>query len=381
MKTDEVPRILQLNSGSGDFGGVSSFLYNVYTHIDRDKIQFDFISPNITTYGIHREEIENMGGRIYELGITGNILTRKLKLYRELKKFLNNHDYRIIHINSGNFFFNLFAVSAAKKAGIEFRIVHSHNAGDTNHSIFKRILFNILKPSLEKKATELYACSEKAAQYMFTKKSNENRKVSIIKNGIQIERFVFDAQVREQLKNDLRINDKIVIGHVGRFLEQKNHEFLIKIFAEIHKENNNTVLFLFGSGEKQEKIQQLVKEEELEDCVRFMGVIGDIEKMYQIMDVFVMPSFHEGLPVTCIEVQVNGMPCVLSDSITSEVKINENVLFVSLKESPQFWAHKVLSALESGRADNCDKIENSGYSIDSVAKNLRDRYFVMLNGR
>ena len=175
-------RVLQINSGSRSFGGVSSFLYNVYTNIDREQVQFDFLSPNVTTYGIHREEIEEMGGRIYELGIKGNILTRKTGLYKRLYEFLTQHAYSIVHINSGNFFFNLFAVMAVRKAGVPCRIVHSHNAGDTSRSRIKKAVFEALKPQLERNATTLLACSRKAAGYMFTDRTVREGKVQIVKN-------------------------------------------------------------------------------------------------------------------------------------------------------------------------------------------------------
>ena len=223
-------RVLQINSGSRSFGGVSSFLYNVYTNIDREKLQFDFLSPEVTTYGIHREEIEKSGGRIYELGIKGNILTRKTGLYKRLRQFLAKHRYSIVHINSGNFFFNLFAVMAVRKAGVPCRIVHSHNAGDTNRSRIKKAAFEALKPQLEKNATLLLACSRKAASYMFTDQTVREGRVQIVKNGINAERFRFDPEIRKTVRQELGLQDKFVVGHVGRFYKQKNHVFLIRIF-------------------------------------------------------------------------------------------------------------------------------------------------------
>lgn len=374
MKKIMKKRVLQLNSGSSNFGGVSSFLYNVYTHIDREKVQFDFISPNKTAYGIYREEIESMGGRIYELGISGNILTRKIKLYTKLKKFLLENEYSVIHINSGNFFFNLFAVKAAKSAGVKNRIVHSHNAGDTSQSGIKRVLFQLLKPVLEESATELYACSQKAAEYMYTDFSCKSGKVSLIKNGIELERFDYSCITRSEIRKKLKLNGKIVVGHVGRFLEQKNHEFLIKVFKEIHEMNDNAVLLLFGTGEKQGAIEQMVKALEIEEFVSFMGVVKNIEDMYQAMDVFVMPSYHEGLPVACIEAQVAGVPCVLADTITEEVKICDSVKFLSLNSSPKEWGSVALSMASFERQSAKPCAEAKGYSIYSVANMLQRHY-------
>ena len=374
QNTAEPIRVLQINSGSRSFGGVSSFLYNVYTNIDRKQVQFDFLSPNVTTYGIHRDEIEEMGGRIYELGVTGNILTKKTGLYKRLSQFLTQHKYSIVHINSGNFFFNLFAVLAVRKAGVPCRIVHSHNAGDTSRSRIKKAAFEALKPQLEKNATLLLACSHKAARYMFTDKTVKAGKVEIVKNGINAERFRFDPEVRQAVRRELGLTDQFVVGHVGRFLKQKNHAFLIKIFEKIHETEPESVLLLFGKGDLEPEIKDLVKECCLTSCVRFMGEVADIERMYQAMDVFVMPSYHEGLPVSCVEIQAAGVPCILSDTITEEIRIQNSMQFVSLKDSPEKWAETIISKKGLRDLDGYENIVRAGYAIKDVADGLLKMY-------
>lgn len=373
-------RVLQINSGSKSFGGVSSFLYNVYTNIDRDQVQFDFLSPNETTYGIHRGEIEAMGGRIYELGITGNTLTRKIKLYDRLYKFLKQNSYSIVHINSGNFFFNLFAVKAVRKAGVEHRIVHSHNAGDMSHSRIKRSAFGALKPELEKNATKLLACSNKAAAYMFTSETVKAGRVQIVKNGINAERFKFDQKVRDEARRELGVEDLFVVGHVGRFYEQKNHRYLIRIFEKVHEKDEKSVLLLFGKGVLEDEIRKMVEERGLSDCVRFMGEVSDIERMYQAMDVFVMPSFHEGLPVSCVEIQAAGVPCVLADTITDEIRIQDSVQFLKLEDSPERWADAVLQQRGLRDTSGYENVIRSGYAIRDVASGMADLYQNMLKG-
>ena len=355
-------RVLQINSGSRSFGGVSSFLYNVYTNIDREQVQFDFLSPNVTTYGIHREEIEEMGGRIYELGIKGNILTRKTGLYKRLYEFLTQHAYSVVHINSGNFFFNLFAVMAVRKAGVPCRIVHSHNAGDTNRSRIKKAAFEALKPQLEKNATLLLACSRKAASYMFTDQTVREGRVQIVKNGINAERFRFDPEIRKTVRQELGLQDKFVVGHVGRFYKQKNHVFLIRIFEKIHEKEPESVLLLFGKGDLETEVRGLVNELGMAPYVRFMGEVPDIERMYQAMDVFVMPSFHEGLPVSCVEIQAAGVPCVLSDAITEEIKIADSLQFLSLSDSPEIWAKAALSMKGHRDLNGYENVIRSGYA-------------------
>ena len=363
-------RVLQINSGSRSFGGVSSFLYNVYTNIDREQVQFDFLSPNVTTYGIHREEIEEMGGRIYELGIKGNILTRKTGLYKRLYEFLTQHAYSVVHINSGNFFFNLFAVMAVRKAGVPCRIVHSHNAGDTNRSRIKKAAFEALKPQLEKNATLLLACSRKAASYMFTDQTVREGRVQIVKNGINAERFRFDPEIRKTVRQELGLQDKFVVGHVGRFYKQKNHVFLIRIFEKIHEKEPESVLLLFGKGDLETEVRGLVNELGMAPYVRFMGEVADIERMYQAMDVFVMPSFHEGLPVSCVEIQAAGVPCVLSDTITEEIKIADSMRFLSLSDSTEAWAEAALDQKGNRDTDGYENVIRSGYAIRDVADGM-----------
>ena len=373
-------RVLQINSGSRSFGGVSSFLYNVYTNIDREKLQFDFLSPNVTTYGIHREEIEEMGGRIYELGIKGNILTRKTGLYKRLYEFLTQHAYSVVHINSGNFFFNLFAVMAVRKAGVPCRIVHSHNAGDTNRSRIKKAAFEALKPQLEKNATLLLACSRKAASYMFTDQTVREGRVQIVKNGINAERFRFDPEIRKTVRQELGLQDKFVVGHVGRFYKQKNHVFLIRIFEKIHEKEPESVLLLFGKGDLETEVRGLVNELGMAPYVRFMGEVPDIERMYQAMDVFVMPSFHEGLPVSCVEIQAAGVPCVLSDAITEEIKIADSLQFLSLSDSPEIWAKAALSMKGHRDLNGYENVIRSGYAIRDVADGMLKMYKEMYQG-
>ncbi len=373
-------RVLQINSGSRSFGGVSSFLYNVYTNIDREQVQFDFLSPNVTTYGIHREEIEEMGGRIYELGIKGNILTRKTGLYKRLYEFLTQHAYSVVHINSGNFFFNLFAVMAVRKAGVPCRIVHSHNAGDTNRSRIKKAAFEALKPQLEKNATLLLACSRKAASYMFTDQTVREGRVQIVKNGINAERFRFDPEIRKTVRQELGLQDKFVVGHVGRFYKQKNHVFLIRIFEKIHEKEPESVLLLFGKGDLETEVRGLVNELGMAPYVRFMGEVPDIERMYQAMDVFVMPSFHEGLPVSCVEIQAAGVPCVLSDAITEEIKIADSLQFLSLSDSPEIWAKAALSMKGHRDLNGYENVIRSGYAIRDVADGMLKMYKEMYQG-
>jgi glycosyltransferase involved in cell wall biosynthesis len=259
---------------------------------------------------------------------------------------------------------------AVSKAGVPCRIVHSHNAGDTSSSKIKKAAFEALKPQLEKNATLLLACSQKAAGYMFTDKTVREGKVQIIKNGIQVERFRYNPQVREQVRQELDLADRFVVGHVGRFNKQKNHAFLLKVFEKIHEKEPASVLLLFGKGDLEPEIRALTEELGLTSCVRFMGEVADIERMYQAMDVFVMPSFHEGLPVSCVEIQAAGVPCVLSDTITEEIKIADSMRFLSLSDSTEAWAEAALDQKGNRDTDGYENVIRSGYAIRDVADGM-----------
>lgn len=367
-------RVLQINSGSANFGGVSSFLYNIYTHIDREQVQFDFLSPDKTTYEIHRREITEMGGRIYEFRIKGNILSRKLKLYSRLKSFLRENDYSIVHINSGNFFFNLFVSAAVKKAGVLVRIIHSHNAGDTCGTL-KRIIFSILKPVMEKNATDFFACSKLAAEYMFTEKTAKSGKVIVIPNGIDTKKFSYDENVRAEMRRELGLDDKFIVGNVARFMPQKNHRFLIEVFEKVALKQKNAVLLLVGQGELMDEIKALVQAKKLDNKVIFLGQRSDVDRLYQAMDVFVLTSFHEGFPVTGVEVQNCGLPFILSDTITKEIQLTDCISFLSLNDSTEKWAETILKYESVKRHDCSDIIEKKGYSQQYAADKLKKIYF------
>jgi len=367
-------RVLQVNSGSRNYGGVSSFLFNVYSHMNRDEIQFDFLSPEETTYGIHRDEISRMGGRIWELHIKGGIVGRKIRLFFRLRKFLQKHPYQVIHINSGNFFFNLTASLSARAACVPVRIIHSHNAGDAGMSAVKRAAFRLMKPIPEANGTHFAACGVKAAEYMFTEKLVKSGRVKIFRNGIDTERFAFRPAVRWEVRKELGLDSALVIGHVGRFMKQKNHGFLLEVFSAVLKEEPDAVLLLAGGGELLSEVQKKADEMGISGSVRFLGQRDDMNRIYQAMDVFVLPSLHEGLPVSGVEAQAAGLPVVFSDTITREAEVCGHVVFESLSSAPSVWAKDILTLSSYERKDGAALVSRAGYSVASVAEELEAYY-------
>ena len=382
MSSNREPiRVLAVNTGSKLFGGVSSFLYNVYTHLDRQRVQYDFLSPNQTTYEIHRDEIERMGGRIYALGITGNILSKKLKLYTQLKAFLKVHPYRIVHVNSGDFYFNLFAGKAAKDAGTETVIIHSHSVGNPQDSAMKRKSIELMKPVLERQAKVYCACSPEAAEFMFTPGTVAAKRVDIVPNGIEVGKYGYDPQTRQALRKALGLEDSIVLGHVGRLAYPKNQAFLIELLARFIKKRPNAALMLVGEGDHREMLQALAREKGVADRVRFIGARADVERYYQAMDVFLFPSFYEGFGMVLVEAQIAGLSCVASSCVPRSTDITGRVTYIDIeKEDTGKWLDALEAALERPRQSYVDQALAAGFDIGSVADSLCEKYISLYEG-
>lgn len=369
---DTVIKVLQINSNTKDYGGVSALLFNVYKNIDKSKVQFDFLSPNKTTYEIHRKEIEKMGGHLYGLGVNANGITKKILIHKKFNEFLQKNKYDVVHINSGSFIFNLQIARIAKKNKVQRIIIHSHNTLNKKNKI-KNLIIKLLRPLLSYYATDFFACSQKAAYAMFPKKVAEN--TVIIKNGINVERFKFNIEIREKIQKKLNIQDKFVIGHVGRFVSQKNHKFIIECFNEVYKKNKNAVLLLIGEGELEAEIKNKVSELKLEENIKFLGLRKDVNEIMQAMDIFLLPSLFEGLPIVGIEAQAAGLKCIMSDTITEEVNITNRVTFLSLeKNSLKEWATEILKENKLDRNDGYKEIIDNGYSIESTSNMLLKIY-------
>ncbi len=325
-------------------GGIESVIMNYYRKIDRQKIQFDFLC-NCKTIA-YQEEIAALGGQVF------SITPRKESFSafrRELKSFMDTHakDYDALWMNVCTLV-NIDYLVAAKKAGIPRIIIHCHNPADTFGAV-KQFMHNYNRRRLPRYATDFWSCSTESSPFFFDEGIRNGGHYRVIPNAIDTARFAFDAQVREEMRRKYALEDKLVLGHVGRFEEQKNHRQFIPIMESLVKENPAVRLLLVGQGSLEEEIRALAQSKGLLEYIVFCGVESRMEAVYQAMDVFVMPSLFEGLPVSVLEAQANGLPCVLSDTIPVAVKHNENVRFIPLDAEPHIWAQAVLSACESGR--------------------------------
>ncbi len=261
---------------------------NYYRNIDKDKIQFHFLCDEDST-NIPYEEIEKMGGKVIIIPPYQRLFEYQKELYRIFKE----NDYKIVHshINA----LSVFPLRIAKKAGVPIRIAHSHTT--SNKKEWKRNLIkNILRPFSKVYANQYFACTEYAGKWLFGKKVVERKELNVINNAIDLKKFEFNENTREDLRKDLGIKeDTLIIGHVGRFMKQKNHEFLIEVFKKLIKKNDNSILMLIGQGPLLNEMKQKVRDLNIEDKVKFIGQVTNVEKYYNVMDVFLFPSIYEGL--------------------------------------------------------------------------------------
>lgn len=374
MKKEEPIRIAQI-MGKWVGGGVEAVVMNYYRHIDRDKIQFDFICDDDSTR-IPTEEIEKLGGKVILIPPYQKIF----KYHKTLKKVLQEGQYKIVHshINA----LSVFSLWAAKSAKVPVRIAHSHST--SNKKEWKKTLLkNMLRPFSKMFATDYFCCSELAGRWLFGNKTYDQGKVYLLNNAIDVDKFKYNEKVRKQKRKELNIKDnQLVIGHIGRFVQQKNHEFLIDIFNEIHKQNKNTILLLAGDGPLKEEIQNKVKELNLEKNVKFLGQRNDANELYQAFDAFVLPSLYEGLPVVGVEAQAAGLPCFFSSDMTKETKVLDTTKFIKLEETSKYWANKILNkSLNYDRQNKLEEITNKNFNINKEAQKLEEKYFNEYEGR
>ncbi|WP_245830990.1 glycosyltransferase family 1 protein [Sediminibacillus massiliensis] len=356
-------------------GGLETMLMNYYRKMDRSKVQFDFM-VNRLEQGDYDNEIEKLGGKIYRMPSIrpGNYK----KYFKKLDEFfLRNKNYKVVHshINENS----AFVLRAAKKAGIPCRISHSHLAGlPFDHKLIFRMY---AKFNLNKNASHYFACSQEAGQWLFGKDEKIKRELVIFKNSISCEEFSYDESIRFFIRKKLNLENKFVIGHVGRFNPQKNHAFLIDIFYEVYKRNKNAVLLLVGEGYLEENIRKKVDKLSLTQSVRFLGLRGDVANIMQAMDLFLFPSLYEGLGVVLIEAQAAGLKCITSTGIPKEADVTDTVEFLKLKDSAERWAIKVLNS-DLQRNSGIQKIKDRGYDVQTNIEWLTSfytRYYQKIN--
>lgn len=372
MRDDELVRVAQI-MGKWVGGGVESVVMNYYRYIDRTKIQFDFICDDDST-NIPYEEIEKLGGKVILIPPYQKVF----KYHNKLKKILKEGHYKIVHSHINTL--SVFSLFAAKCAGVPVRIAHSHSTTNKKEKK-KNLLKQVLRPFSKLFATDYMCCSELAGRWLFGDKEYDKGNVYLLNNAIDLDKFKYNESLRKEKRKELGISDDtLVIGHVGRFVEQKNHRFLIDIFNEIYKKNNNSLLLLAGQGPLIDEIKNKVKSLKLEKNVKFLGQRNDIDKLYQAFDVFLLPSLYEGLPVVGVEAQATGLLCELSNDMTKETKVLDTTRFISLNISAEEWANNILNDVKKHkRIDSSKEMTDKNFNIKEETSKLEDKYNGLLD--
>ena len=341
-------KILQVGLGNNP-GGMEAFVMNYFRELARQGVSFDFVSM----YGMiaYEKEIQELGGRVFYVP---NIKKDYFGYIKAFRKLLSQEKYDVVHVNMLSAA-NIVPLRLAKQAGVRKVIAHSHNAS---------------APGIEK-----FACSEKAGRWLFGDKAFERGEVTLVANAIETDKYGFSESNRRKIREKLGISgDALVVGHVGRFQVQKNHEAILRIFHEIQRKEPAARLCLIGDGELKEQIQEQAKKAGVLDKIIFTGVCQDVERYLSAMDVFLFPSLFEGLPFTLLEAQANGLPCVISDQITGEAVLSrENVTMISLAESPEKWAKAVFKMKEAGRIEREEaarRLAEAGFDIHKEGQKL-----------
>ena len=366
-------KVLYFIDGIGNGGGIQEMILNWLQVFDLSKVQVDILSYDTGKKDNYTERFEQFGGKVYIIPT----FTKRgsfSKSIKETKKFFDDHnDYDILHAHASSK--AAFIFKYAKKSGIKIRILHSHSSRFINRSKKSLLAGNMLKPYAKKLTTHFFACSHEAGYFLFGKRTM-NKKGYLIYNCVDVKKFYPDSEMKKKMRKELGVQDnQIVIGHVGRFVESKNHSFLIDIFKSINEIDSQAKLVLVGDGELEESVKYKVKKLNLENAVIFLGYKSNASEIINSFDLFLMPSIFEGLPVAAVEAQAEGVNCLLSSGITQDVKILPDTTYLSLDKSSEEWARESLRIAKLGQNTNATQIViDSGFDLESSGKYIMSLY-------
>ena len=351
-------RVLQV-IGSLDYAGVENVVMNYYRNINRDEIQFDFITCSEKPERFD-EEIEKMGGRIFRLPSRNK---NPLGYMRALYRVIKTEKYPIVHIEQNSASMAMDAL-VSRLCGVKTIIGHSHST--SCNVLWQHYLF---RPFVNILLTHRAACSKAAGKWVFGNKKD----VLIVNNAISAEKYSFNADVRQRVRAEYSLEDKFVVGFVGRFENMKNLPRLVDIFTVIKHKCPDAALMLVGDGSLRDSLEDYLKSHGVADACVFTGKCDRVHEMYNAMDVFVLPSLYEGLPLVCVEAQTSGLSCVVSDSV-SVPPITDGVIYCALEKSDDEWADEILKAPITDRQNTKSALVDSGYDIKTEAKRLEKFY-------
>ena len=365
-------RVLQVVPSLSRAAGVSRFVYNMERYHDEKRVHYDFMHHAIRD-GVYMhkkrydEELKARGCSVYPVNYAGDNLRRFMsEVHEAFEKIGFNYD--IVHCHMPNSAFCV--LREAELVGIEHRVLHSH-LNNSSDKFLHRLRNAPLNAIGKHYATDCIACSDDAGRFLFG-----SRPFTVINNGIPLEQFAYDSESRKLLRSELGVKEADpVVGCVGRLVKQKNFPFAVRVFAKFHEAFPDAKMLIFGDGDDREELEGIISSEHLSNVVILVGVREDINKLYSVMDVFFMPSLYEGLPVSAVEAQAAGLPCIYSDKVPRETDITDTGVFLSLDDGIGKWANALETAIDNGRLPNNQiLLEQRGYSAKANAELLMQHY-------
>lgn len=355
----------------GKAGGIDKYLLNFLDIVSSEDIRVDFLTNKIDDN--LKKKLGTYQAELYEIPN----LRHPVAQYRTVRQILKNGQYDAVYFNISTAI-DCIAAIAAKHEYVKRRMIHSHSSGNDCESRGKRYLFDsihkLCRLVLWKYATEYYGCSKRAGEWLFPEKIADSDRFAVIYNAVDRKRYAYSSQVRKEVRRQLGLDERFVIGHTGNFCYQKNHGFLLDVFAEVFKRRPDAYLMLIGDGVRFEEIKKQAREAQIESSVLFLGRRTDADRLYQAMDVFVLPSNFEGLPIVGIEAQSSGLPCLMSSRITEEVKITEKCRFLPLasmdRHTAVTWAEAILQ-MEGERKEAEYLKEAVNYDLEFQKEQLK----------
>lgn len=357
-------------------GGISKLTVSIHRLMNPNKVNFDYLVFRDRKEFLEDEAVR-LGGKkqIVNTESENNKILKCFKKIIKMKQLFEKEQYDVVHVDASTPYDVIVAI-AAKMAGIKTIVLHSHNDGFQRSVPLRDAFMGVYKQLMLWTVTDYFAISKSAAEFMFPSKIINNNNYRMVHNGIDVNEFLYSEEERKAARKSAGLDGKIVIGHIGRFVYQKNHEFIVDVFEKVSKQLPNAVLLLVGEGELQDSIKELVKQKGLSSKVIFYGATHDVRKTLLMMDAFIFPSRFEGLGIVALEAQTNGLPVYAADSIVEEVNITDCFKRISGWDAEQ-WAKKIVTDIEhdhTQRRSYDKEIIAAGYSIKEVAEELEEFY-------
>lgn len=366
-------RVLEVNVDDTGYGGVFSLVKGVIAQKKQGEC-IDIAAIEQFEQRSNIDELNKYGCKVNYIGYTGNKLFKQIACFKNLRKLIKKEQYDCVHIHADVANKLLVSGLASKTAGVKKIILHSHAAGvDGNHRKLKAFMHKKCRGTLKAIGTDYVACSDLAAKWMFP--DIPEKDITIIKNGVDLDRFRYNEEYRQEIRCELGLKNEKIIGHVGRFAYQKNHEYLINVFAGICDTRDDIRLLLVGEGGLEQNIKDKVNNLGLQDKVIFYGTTDTPQKIFSAMDIFVLPSNFEGLPIVGVEAQASGLPVIFSNRITRDAAILDNVRYIGIGDVniPE-WCSSIEEFLKVHRKDTYDDMRKAGFGIEDTRNSFYKLY-------